>query len=183
MEAEDPLSELADIHLPDAVTFWPPAPGWWLLAALILAALGWLLWQQYRLWQRRQRMKSALAALKVVHDNYNNRGAEIPANEAGLSFLYGCNEVLKRVALEHFPVLEVASLTGTPWLMFLDSHATEKGFCNGPAQVLGDGSYRPRFDADVEAVYQLCADWITTQYRRLDDKQNAQSPEATGVTA
>ena len=34
METEDPLSQLADIHLPEAVSAWPPAVGWWLLAGL-----------------------------------------------------------------------------------------------------------------------------------------------------
>ena len=28
---------LRDIHLPDAVSWWPPAIGWWLLAIIIVA--------------------------------------------------------------------------------------------------------------------------------------------------
>ncbi len=30
---------LRDIHLPGSIGWWPPAPGWWLLAGLLLAAL------------------------------------------------------------------------------------------------------------------------------------------------
>ncbi|MBV1912177.1 MAG: DUF4381 domain-containing protein, partial [Cycloclasticus sp.] len=29
---------LRDIHLPDAITWWPPAIGWWLLLAVIIVA-------------------------------------------------------------------------------------------------------------------------------------------------
>ena len=39
MNPQDPLAQLRDIHLPEPVSWWPPAPGWWLLAVLVLIAL------------------------------------------------------------------------------------------------------------------------------------------------
>jgi hypothetical protein len=183
MEAEDPLSDLADIHLPDAVPFWPPAPGWWVLAALLLAGLCWLGWLQFRAWQRRQRMQAALNELASVYRTYNERPAEAGTNEAGLAFLHGCNEILKRVALEHYPVLAVARLNGREWLGFLDVHGNTNGFSAGAGQVLGDGSYRPRFDADVDAVQALCSDWIRLQYRKQDAAADDATDHGQGVTA
>ena len=38
MNPQDPLSQLKDIHLPATGGFWPPAPGWWLLALILLLA-------------------------------------------------------------------------------------------------------------------------------------------------
>ena len=41
MNTPDPLSQLRDIHLPEPISPWPPAPGWWILLVLsILLIVG-----------------------------------------------------------------------------------------------------------------------------------------------
>ena len=35
----DPLAELRPNILPEPVGLWPPAPGWWIVALLVLAAI------------------------------------------------------------------------------------------------------------------------------------------------
>ena len=47
----DLLAGLRDYHLPEPISWWPPAPGWWLLASLAVAALAVLL-----LWRRERRL-------------------------------------------------------------------------------------------------------------------------------
>ncbi len=39
MPVENPLLKLKDIYLPPPVSFWPPAPGWWILALLFTLVL------------------------------------------------------------------------------------------------------------------------------------------------
>ena len=40
------LQNLNDIVVPGPVAWWPPAPGWYVLAAFALAGLAWLGWHR-----------------------------------------------------------------------------------------------------------------------------------------
>lgn len=49
------LGNLRDIHEPLPPPFWPPAPGWWILAFLILVLIAvatYLAWRRYRAIER-----------------------------------------------------------------------------------------------------------------------------------
>jgi MYXO-CTERM domain-containing protein len=165
MEAEDPLSELADIHLPDAVSMWPPAPGWWLLAALVLFALVLLCRQQLARLFLRRKLGVALNELERVYQTFQTRQQDAAArNQAGLDLLYGFNAILKRVALLYYADAAVPKLTGAAWLRFLDQQDQGSAFSNGAGQALGYGTYRPVFDADVQALHALCRRWIMQCY-------------------
>lgn len=59
----NPLEQLRDIHLPDPVGWWPPAPGWWLLG---LTILGLLVWALHRLQVRYRRDSFRRQALREL---------------------------------------------------------------------------------------------------------------------
>ena len=161
MEAEDPLSELADIHLPDAVGFWPPAPGWWVLAALAILALVLLYRRQLARVFLRRRLGSALRELDAAYRAFEGSADR---NAAGLQLLQSFNAILKRVALVHFSEPELPRLSGRAWLRFLDAKSGGDAFTAGAGQALGDGIYRPTFDADAAALHALCRRWIEQCY-------------------
>jgi hypothetical protein len=171
VEAEDPLSELADIHVPDAVSFWPPAPGWWVLAAIVLGLLAYAAFLQFRRWQQGQRLKAALHELQRLQQQWQLTPDAERANKLA-QVLHTCNSVLKRVALVHYPAAQVASLNGQAWLNFLDHSGNTQQFSSGAAQLLADGAYRRNANADANTVnnlLQLCQQWIATQYKRKAD--------------
>jgi hypothetical protein len=173
MEAENPLSELADIHLPEAVAFWPPAPGWWVLAALAVLALVLLYRRQLAHMFLRRRLGSALRELEDAYRAFQAAGEK---NAAGLQLLQTFNAVLKRVALLHYPDPDLPRLSGRAWLRFLDTRIDSADFTVGAGQVLGDGVYRPVFDADVDALYALCRRWVEQSYLH---KTPTQAPAKT----
>jgi hypothetical protein len=106
----DPLAGLRDIHLPEPISFWPVAPGWWIaLGLVIVLAIAVLL---YRSARRRSLKRAALAELTGIEESYQ-RSSDVSQLALEISAL------LRRVALRRFLRREVASLHGEDWAQFL----------------------------------------------------------------
>ncbi len=146
--------QLRDIHLPAEPGFWPPAPGWWILAALLLVLLVWaarILLSRYRLRRQRRRILAMLGELEQESAN-----SITPERIAQISSL------LRRLALMRYPRQRVAALTGRDWLRFLDESGGNGRFSHGPGQVLANGPYQPALatDLDPHALGALLREWI-----------------------
>jgi hypothetical protein len=100
----DPLSleNLHDIVVPDPVSWWPPATGWWVLLAAVLVAVTLVALRIYRSRRANAYRRAALRELETVGS---------PAQLLAL---------LKRVALVTYPREMIASLSGAAWLEFLE---------------------------------------------------------------
>jgi hypothetical protein len=142
---------LRDIHDAPPPGFWPPAPGWWLLALLALLAVIWAAFSRYRHWRRR---RAALEALEKARRTFAT--SPDPARlAADLSVL------LRRVALARFAPRHVAGLTGREWLAFLDETGGEGGcFSNGVGSALITAPYAPGAELDAEAILAVVEDWL-----------------------
>ena len=165
MEAQDPLSELADIHLPDAVTWWPPALGWWCLAVLFLVLLTVLAWNLRERMQRQRKMRVALHELDQAWQHYlTQESFSQRQDEPGLALLNTINNILRRVALLYYPQEEIAPLSGGKWLAFLDQCDPEAGFAALGTDGLGDSLYRKTWVGDPEPAYNMDRQWIENRY-------------------
>lgn len=149
---------LRDIHLPGAVPWWPPAPGWWLLLGALLAAVAWALWQRYRT----RRVRAALKAIRRVH-------AQLESGAEPVECLQQLSIVLRRFVMAAAPAADartVPGLVGTRWLEYLDAHGGGTRFREGPGRMLLDGPYVPPATLQREEaaeVGRLLAGWIKTQ--------------------
>jgi len=126
---------LRDLHLPEAVSWWPLAPGWWVLIALATAGLIYLLYKQYRHWQGNAARRLALKTFSQVRSDYEN-GADPVALGVALS------ELLRRSMLAYAPRDEVAGLTGDSWLAWLDQGLDDRPFTNGAGRNLPSLPYQ-----------------------------------------
>jgi len=151
-----PALDLRDVHAPPLPDFWPPAPGWWIAAAVLIALLIFIsvrLYRRYRLQRLRRQVLSSLDALSA---GYSAEGA--------VGFVTEISTLLRRVALRRFPRRRVAGLFGAEWCRFLDETGGGGGFTRGAGQVLADGPYAARVEIDPEGLTALARRWIRKNF-------------------
>ncbi len=141
---------LRDIHLPEPVSWWPIAPGWWLLlAAIVIACL--VIWFIRRSWNKRRVLRQLKERLQTIRDDFAE-GATAADTVRQLSVL------LRRACITYFPRSDVASLTGDAWLQFLDSKSREKRFSEDIGSLLISAPYQPDSEidkADIQTLFEL----------------------------
>ncbi|WP_144393396.1 DUF4381 domain-containing protein [Pleionea sediminis] len=98
-QSVDPLAQLKDIHTPDPISWWPLAPGWWILAVLIIITLFFLT----RWIIKRVQDKPAIKQAKQAIEQLKTKPPE-------KQFLVEALHLLRRSALSKFAKEQVASL-------------------------------------------------------------------------
>lgn len=167
MDSAELLEQLADIHLPGPVSFWPPAPGWWLLALLLLAALIVAGLRLRRIIRQRRICAFALAELERIYVDYQAQQAtSTDLNNLQLRFINDLNAVLRRVALWHYPAAGIASLGGRAWVDFIREKGDASRINDEIASALREGRFMPQCDIDVESLREFARHWINSLYRR-----------------
>ncbi|HSO83152.1 DUF4381 domain-containing protein [Thiocapsa sp.] len=160
----DPLAQLRDWHLPDPIQWWPPAPGWWISATVLLAVLLWVAGVRWRRHRRRgAAARSALRELAVLRETARADGDT-------RVFVAALSRLLRRFALARFPREQVAGLTGDAWLSFLDATGGGEGFRRGPGRALADLAYGATGAGEPppnpDALVELAETWIRANRRR-----------------
>jgi len=152
----DPLElPLRDIHLPDPVPFWPLAPGWWILAGILITAVI-SVWLIHR---RKQYLK--LTAIRLAREELERIVRKYEEDRNSLTLAREISTLLRRVSISLFPRIEVASLTGEKWLTFLDKQLDGSPFSRGEGRLLAEAPYRDELTTtDVDILLKHCSDWI-----------------------
>ena len=148
----DPLQELRDVHLPDPISWWPPAFGWWMIFVAVVVLVGLALWAR-AYYQRTRPRRVALIQLKHVKQHY-----EIHADDQWA--ITEVSHLLRRYALAVFSRSQVAGLSGQAWLRFLDSTGGTNQFSEGPGLSLRSGPYQSQVGTSVTDLLPLVERWI-----------------------
>ncbi len=154
----DPLAALKDIHLPQAVGWWPPAIGWWLLLSLALVFVLLLL-----VFLRRQRQR--LAPYRAAIKECDRIAAEYDRLQDTTKLSQQLSILLRRVAISIMPREDVAGLTGERWLEFLDNLSGKTILCTSTGRKLLQAPYRADMTVDGDALLVVCRRWISAVIR------------------
>ena len=152
MSKRQALAQLHDIHLPQPLGWWPLAPGWYLLALLIIAFLAFALVILLRRHANHKAKREALRLLITYQQQYKANNAQLTC--ARLS------ELLKRVALAYFPREKVASLQGKDWIEFLNRTARGVDFTKMKCELLELPFRQGMANRDLSSFFDMTKAWI-----------------------
>ncbi|TWT35861.1 hypothetical protein KOR34_07570 [Posidoniimonas corsicana] len=141
------LDLLHDLAEPAPVPWWPLAPGWYFVLAVLFGAAVWAAWRGWRGYRASAYRREAFKELQ---------SARTPAE---------VSELLRRVALCVAPRTTVADLRGDRWADWLAASCPTAM----PAEVrrsLVEGVYRPGgAGPETAPLREYAADWIRTHRR------------------
>lgn len=148
MPVSDNLPQLRDIHLPEGVSPWPLAYGWWVILLGISALIAVVyLWKYIR---RKSKKLYALRFLKKLEGQNTVKTAST------------ISELLRRICIYKYP--QAVSLSGKAWIDFLTTHS-KTSLAEQEQELLLNSPYMPEdlseFNVNaVNGLRQFCADWI-----------------------
>jgi len=145
----DNLPELRDIHVPEGVSMFPPAYGWWVI--LLGGLLVILIFQMVKILRRKSKKRYAFKLIDGISAGN--------AMEAALQL----SEILRRICVYKYK--SAATLYGSPWVDFLNEKSKVK-LESGAAELLINAPYMNKeYDSalGLEQIYALkafCKSWI-----------------------
>lgn len=159
---------LRDIHLPAEVPWFPPAPGWWLLAIVALLSLG-LAWR--KLGQLRQRSllkKRAREEMVAMLTSFRqHRDASRLLREA--------SQLLKRIGMSYFGRRQLAGLHGRTLVLRLNELVSQPVFSGASIEWLALGPYQrhPALnDAELNILVEQLRRWINALPARAESSRD-----------
>ena len=167
-EQENPITkqlaeQLRDVHLPESVSWWPLAFGWWLLLVLIVLSLIGAGIFLFKRWRANRYRKSARAKLATAFALWQEQGDVT-------DYLNSANDILKRVMLS-LDQQSAVSKSGAAWVASLNNSAQTK-LSESSQNALGFECYKAKPEVDIATLNADLVSWINTH--RLNDKLNRQ---------
>lgn len=156
MKGELPLK---DIHIPGHVDWWPIAPGWWLVLLLIIF-FSLLAYKKYR-------QKSVKAHSQMVIDQALDVLTDLESCKDNKKIITEVSILLRRVSMSLYGRDNIAGLTGSEWLLFLDQQGKTTDFSQGAGEALLELPYRKKGQYDRVELLAITKAWLIQQGKQV----------------
>jgi hypothetical protein len=165
--------QLRDIRGLDPISWWPPAPGWWLLAFATMLTL-WLFWRfgpKIRIpalagigWRW-----DAARRLRELRRRIGKQDTKLSAGEF--------SALLRRIAMARHGREACAGLTGNDWLEWLRAHDPQGYDWPHQAKLLINLPYAPPGRSDAEssqllALIDAAHNWVAREDKKPEEEQS-----------
>ena len=148
------LQQLRDIHVPETVSPWPFALGWWIIM-LVVVSIVCLLKHTLKYYDnfliKRQFIKEINATEKAFKQDRRSNYA-----------LQKIAKILKKAALHYYPRQMVAGLHGDEWLKFLQATSSNLNITDC-GKLFKTALYQEYYKDDIEQGFNLSRQWIKQQ--------------------
>ncbi len=174
------MDGLRDIRGLDPLSWWPPAPGWWLIASgimlLVVLVLTWRHWY-WRLKVIVSWKADALQQLHAIRKRLRHEDARVLASEL--------SELLRRIAMARHGRPGCAGLVGQEWLAWLERRDPNGFRWTERGRVLIELPYSPpRRRSPVvafEPLLKAAEDWVHADKWRFEDTKIGIAAKVSGL--
>ncbi len=146
-------ANLRDIHLPDAISWWPPAIGWWILLALIILAFIFI--------PKLYRRMAYTPLKKVANNTFQNIVDKYNESNNNSNFVNETSQFLRQTAMSYCGREEIAQLTGDQWVQALNNITEQDHFNDNIKQSLLNAPYQKNINIDVELLIESVQNWLS----------------------
>ncbi len=156
MMQQDPLADLRDIHLPEPIGWFPPAPGWWVLTLLVIGTIAGLAYWRWR-------KHKALAYKREALLEFESLQARYLSHRDDSRLLSEISALLKRTCITKYGRERSAGLAGENWLIFLDQTGSTQEFSDGSGRALVSQRFVATPQVDAQELLNITKQWLEKQ--------------------
>ncbi|NOX27554.1 MAG: DUF4381 domain-containing protein [Gammaproteobacteria bacterium] len=128
-QSANPLDQLPPLHMPEPISLWPPAIGWWLLALFIIVLSVLVVRFFLKKKRKNQLRKAALLELSQYWSSYQS-------DHDTQSYLLAVNRLLKKFVMQQYPNKSLHTLSGEQWISGLAELSPQSGINRDSAAIL-----------------------------------------------
>lgn len=165
------LDQLKDIHLPNSVSTFPLAIGWYILAISVTIIGSGLVYWHLKRKQQQQVIRQIYLMLDEIQNSIKQHKPEVielssfkeenSQQTTNSEVLAKVSILIKRVAILKFPEQKPHTLFGQRWLEFLDAAGKTANFTAGEGKhLLNAYALKPLENPD--AFFKVIRDWLRT---------------------